>query len=140
MHNSSSNILSNKSIDKLQKASDQISTSGTAVGVAALGGAIAASLVPGIGPVIAAVVVGAGTVNAAYTLVKRQKVQQLIHQRKPIANAQKRLQTEGYYSGKVDGIFGSQTTEAIRKFQATRNLGQTGDLDETTKIALRLDD
>lgn len=140
MYNSNPNNLSNQTIDGLQRASAQISTSGTVAGVAALGGAVAASLVPGIGTGVAAVVVGAGTINAAYTLAKRQNIQQAIHKLKPIANAQKQLKFEGYYQdGIVDGILGPETEKAIKKFQGKKNLEQTGELDQQTKIALRLD-
>jgi hypothetical protein len=51
--------------------------------------------------------------------------------------AQERLKSIGLYSGASDGISGPSTRAAITRFQAERNLPQTGELDETTKRALQ---
>ncbi|WP_223291793.1 peptidoglycan-binding domain-containing protein [Defluviicoccus vanus] len=41
---------------------------------------------------------------------------------------QSRLQALGYYPGPIDGQFGVQTRDAIRKFQAANGLASTGRL------------
>lgn len=43
-----------------------------------------------------------------------------------VRQTQQRLQDLGYYTGKVDGIFGTQTYEAIRKFQQDQGLKVDG--------------
>jgi peptidoglycan hydrolase-like protein with peptidoglycan-binding domain len=40
--------------------------------------------------------------------------------------AQRLLTGLGYYSGTVDGMQGPATETAVRRFQASRNLPQTG--------------
>lgn len=42
-----------------------------------------------------------------------------------VRNIQTRLKSWGYYSGSVDGVYGSRTAEAVKKFQ--RNNGLTPD-------------
>lgn len=42
---------------------------------------------------------------------------------------QRRLQTQGYFSGIIDGIFGSETEEAVRAAQQTYNLTANGLVD-----------
>lgn len=85
------------------------------------------------------VVIGDGIVKAgrigdvSTTRVERDTVQiarSLTEQRRlPFAlrrQIQERLQTAGYYSADVDGIFGSQTEAAIRAYQRARGDAQTG--------------
>lgn len=43
-----------------------------------------------------------------------------------VRQLQQRLRTEGFYSGAIDGIFGSQTEAAVRKAQAENNLTVDG--------------
>ena len=43
-----------------------------------------------------------------------------------VRNLQNNLTTLGYYSGDVTGHFGSQTSEAVRKYQKAKGLSQTG--------------
>ena len=48
-----------------------------------------------------------------------------------VSEIQSRLKNWGYYSGSVDGVYGSQTEEAVRWFQQKNGLqvdGQVGDL------------
>lgn len=45
---------------------------------------------------------------------------------------QQRLKDLGYYKGSVDGIYGSGTREAVRKFQSDYGLSQTGEVNSTT--------
>jgi rare lipoprotein A len=49
-----------------------------------------------------------------------------------IKQAQESLQTEGLYSGSIDGRLGSHTRQAVRAYQAREGLPQTGVLDATT--------
>ncbi len=42
------------------------------------------------------------------------------------------LQRLGYYSGKLDGIYGTMTSAAIKKFQASFGIKVSGNIDETT--------
>lgn len=51
---------------------------------------------------------------------------------------QNKLKTLGYNPGKVDGIWGAQTSYAIRQFQKNKGLIETGELDPETISALGL--
>lgn len=52
--------------------------------------------------------------------------------------AQARLLEMGYRIGKADGILGPRTKAALRQYQRTNGLSETGALDEATLIALGL--
>ena len=54
-----------------------------------------------------------------------------------VAGAQQRLNNMGYEAGPVDGEAGPRTLAAVRRFQADRELEETGELDEATADALR---
>jgi len=56
-----------------------------------------------------------------------------------IRTVQRDLQQKGFYSGAVNGVMGPQTREAIRKFQRTQNLNDTGRLDQQTLSRLGVD-
>lgn len=45
---------------------------------------------------------------------------------------QNRLKTLGYLTGEVDGQYGSKTVEAVKKFQADKQITQTGEIDPQT--------
>ena len=49
---------------------------------------------------------------------------------------QKRLRALGYYSGNIDGYFGSQTYRAVRNFQSRNGLSVTGVADPYTQQVL----
>jgi hypothetical protein len=53
------------------------------------------------------------------------------------SGAQGRLANLGYYFGKVDGKAGPVTQAALRRFQQSKGLEATGELDEATAEALR---
>jgi len=55
-----------------------------------------------------------------------------------VYQAQKKLKELGYNSGPLDGIWGSKTETAIKKFQQDKGLPITGKLDEGTKEKLGL--
>ena len=56
--------------------------------------------------------------------------------RRIIAGAQYQLMTSGYFSGRVDGKYGSRTALAVRAFQMSAGLPPTGRLDIETVKAL----
>jgi peptidoglycan hydrolase-like protein with peptidoglycan-binding domain len=53
-----------------------------------------------------------------------------------IREAQQELKDAGFYKGSIDGVLGQQTTEAIRDYQKSRGLPETGRLDEPTQELL----
>lgn len=50
--------------------------------------------------------------------------------------AQQKLKEDGDYQGQVDGKYGPKTAEAIKDFQKTNNLPQSGHLDQQTASKL----
>ena len=57
-----------------------------------------------------------------------------------IAYMQVRLKYYGYYSGSIDGIFGTNTRNAILNFQRRNNLNVDGKIGANTWYALAADD
>ncbi|MCS6810094.1 MAG: peptidoglycan-binding protein, partial [Tepidimonas sp.] len=53
-----------------------------------------------------------------------------------LLDAQRRLAALGYDVGKPDGKMGAKTRQALRAFQASKGLPQTGELDSATQAAL----
>lgn len=56
-----------------------------------------------------------------------------------VRHLQKELQQAGYLAGSADGVYGSQTTAAVRSFQKDRGLSVTGRVDRKTWNALEKD-
>jgi peptidoglycan hydrolase-like protein with peptidoglycan-binding domain len=54
----------------------------------------------------------------------------------PVAAAQQKLQRLGFYDGTVDGVMGSQTAAAIRRYQLAEGLNVNGQLDSATLRSL----
>jgi hypothetical protein len=54
----------------------------------------------------------------------------------PVAAAQERLAREGYYHGRIDGVFGPETESALRAFQRDHGLNASGYLTLETRQAL----
>lgn len=52
---------------------------------------------------------------------------------------QQSLKDEGFYKGEVDGILGAQTKEALKKFQESKGLEASGNLDNQTASALGIE-
>jgi peptidoglycan hydrolase-like protein with peptidoglycan-binding domain len=50
-----------------------------------------------------------------------------------VKNVQRELQTEGLYKGKIDGVVGPQTKEALSTYQKDHGLPQTAMIDQQTK-------
>ncbi|MBR0144459.1 MAG: spore cortex-lytic enzyme [Clostridia bacterium] len=55
---------------------------------------------------------------------------------KEVSQAQERLKSWGYYDGKVDGIFGSKTYQAVVRFQRKNGLEADGVIGPKTAAAL----
>lgn len=53
-----------------------------------------------------------------------------------VESLQKRLEDLGWYQGPLDGLFGPETAEAVRRFQASAGLRPTGAVDGATWLAL----
>jgi len=53
-----------------------------------------------------------------------------------VGQAQDRLKAAGFDPGPLDGVFGQRTREALRRYQASRGLPTTGQLDEATRQLL----
>jgi general secretion pathway protein A len=60
-------------------------------------------------------------------------------QGEPIRQAQGRLKTVGFYPGPIDGFLGPRTREALRKYQESKGLQVTGELDRATRVALQME-
>ncbi|HYF06081.1 MAG TPA: peptidoglycan-binding domain-containing protein [Acetobacteraceae bacterium] len=56
-----------------------------------------------------------------------------------VRGVQQRLRALGFYRGGADGIWGPATQTALERFQASRGLQATGQLNPTTAQALGLD-
>lgn len=57
-----------------------------------------------------------------------------------VREIQARLAALGYYSGSIDGIYGVQTKNAVKRFQQDRNLTVDGIAGEKTLAALNIND
>lgn len=55
-----------------------------------------------------------------------------------VRHAQQKLKDDGEYKGKIDGLAGPQTHQALIAYQQKNNLKQTGHLDQATKQKLGL--
>lgn len=56
-----------------------------------------------------------------------------------VRSVQNRLRQHGYYSGRADGVWGARTQASLERFQKSRGLEPTGDLNPMTASALGLD-
>jgi len=56
----------------------------------------------------------------------------------PVAAAQAQLARQGYYHGRIDGVFGPETRRAVVAFQRDHGLNPTGYLTRDTRSALGL--
>jgi peptidoglycan hydrolase-like protein with peptidoglycan-binding domain len=57
-----------------------------------------------------------------------------------VRQAQQALKNQGHDPGPIDGVMGPQTRQALREFQSSNGLQQTGMLDAQTKQKLNIDD
>lgn len=58
------------------------------------------------------------------------------HADEALKAVQTKLSRMGYYDGTVDGVWGSQTAAAVRRFQLAKDLRVTGELNDETLKAL----
>ena len=72
-----------------------------------------------------------GTVDGDYKTLSRSG-----KYKSAVVPLQKRLKALGYYSGNIDGYFGSQTYRAVRNFQSRNGLTVTGVADPYTQQVL----
>src|SRR4051812_34045096 len=54
-----------------------------------------------------------------------------------VRDAQQRLTALGFYTGTIDGFWGPETQAAVERFQRSRGLQVTGDVDQATATALQ---
>ena len=54
-----------------------------------------------------------------------------------VAGVQERLNLLNYFAGRVDGDLGARTRNALKSFQKTHKLDETGDLDKATLRSLK---
>jgi peptidoglycan hydrolase-like protein with peptidoglycan-binding domain len=62
-----------------------------------------------------------------------------VPQQTSVRDAQIALQNAGFDPGRIDGMMGAKTQEALREFQASKGLPQTGTLDAATQRELRVE-
>ena len=55
-----------------------------------------------------------------------------------VVAAQERLARQGYYRGETDGVLSAEMQNAIKRYQSTNGLRQTGDLDSDTLTVMGL--
>jgi peptidoglycan hydrolase-like protein with peptidoglycan-binding domain len=60
------------------------------------------------------------------------------HSAHTVREAQRTLQSDGYYKGAIDGVDGPMTMKAIREYQRANNLHVNGQLDRQTRDSLGL--
>jgi phage tail tape-measure protein len=112
----------------------------TAIGAGT--GAVAGAVVGGpVGAVVGGVAGGyignKGTdANGRVTSTESPRTSSGMPSDNTVANAQNALNSQGYNAGSADGRMGPNTRAAIMKFQADKNLPQTGALDAPTLNAL----
>ena len=103
--------------------------SGAAIGALA-GGPIGALIGAGVGAGA-----GAATPESADTLA-RNALGKNGPSRAAVKDAQQKLADAGFYHGKIDGLMGPQTKEALSAYQQQNGLKQTARLDKATQDRL----
>jgi peptidoglycan hydrolase-like protein with peptidoglycan-binding domain len=66
-----------------------------------------------------------------------QPTLEVVPEQTSVRDAQIALQNAGFDPGRIDGVMGAKTQEALREFQASQGLPQTGTLDAATQRQLR---
>lgn len=65
-------------------------------------------------------------------------IQAAASEERTILIVQRKLKTLGLYHGTVDGLLGSKTNAAIRRYQVKKHLTITGELNEQTLRSLKI--
>jgi hypothetical protein len=73
------------------------------------------------------------------TMMLRRQQQSKDYDASRIMKAQQALKDDGFYSGPVDGTMRQSTREAIRSFQQSNHLTETGTIDDDTARELGLE-
>lgn len=125
-------------MDRTEKGTAVGATGGAVVG-AAVGGPVGAAIGAGVGgyaghhqakPDRAAQGARGGDDTA------RTDIARAGHDDGTVRSVQQSLSARGYDVGPVDGVWGPSTESALRQFQQSQGLPQTGDLDPRTLAAL----
>ncbi|MEJ0042799.1 MAG: peptidoglycan-binding protein [Rhizomicrobium sp.] len=53
-----------------------------------------------------------------------------------VMRVQARLHEFGYYAGVIDGVLGSKTKDALKRYQLVKGLSETGVMDDATLTSL----
>ena len=106
--------------------------SGTAIGALA-GGPVGALIGAGVGAGA-----GAATPEGADALAAKALHKDGTASRDAVKQTQQKLADEGVYHGKIDGLMGPQTKEALTAYQQKNGLKQTARLDQATRDRLAL--
>ena len=69
-------------------------------------------------------------------LSDEQHAEAITKVREYTVRSQTELQLAGYYKGKVDGIYGPDTVDAVKQLQTDSDLPATGFVDRATALAL----
>ena len=114
-------------------------TEGTVVGGA--GGAVAGAVVGGpvgavVGGVGGAYVGNETTGQRATSSTSSSSMTSSRYDPALVRNVQQALNDKGYSAGSVDGQWGPNTEDAVRRFQHASGLPQTGELEHSTLTAL----
>jgi hypothetical protein len=113
-------------MDKAEKGTAIGATTGAVAG-AAVGGPVGAAVGAGVGGVIGHEAESPDTRNTTATAAASDS---------SVRAAQESLAAKGYYTGRVDGLWGPETERAVRDFQRAQGIGETGRLDGTTMTRL----
>lgn len=118
-----------ESMDRSEKGTAVGATGGAVVG-AALGGPVGAAVGAGVGGYTghyeANEVAGNGTRSASTSAATSPTVRM----------AQQALNDRGFNAGAIDGVWGPDTADAVRRFQQAQGLAPTGALDSQTLSTL----
>jgi hypothetical protein len=115
-------------------------TEGTALGAG--GGAVAGAVVAG---PVGAVVGGVGGAYAGHEVAGKDQARSSTSSSATtlsgydptlVRDVQQALNSKGYDAGMVDGQWGPRTENAVKRFQQASGLPQTGELENSTLVAL----
>jgi phage tail tape-measure protein len=116
-----------KDMSRTEKGTAIGATTGAVAG-AAVGGPVGAAVGAGVGGVVGheAEAPGARSGTSTATAASDSSVRA----------AQESLAAKGYYTGRVDGMWGPDTERAVRDYQRAQGISETGRLDGATMTRL----